>query len=297
MAIRRREHLLADGYSSDEVQRSVRNGALVVVRKGCYIARSALPDTPEDRYAMRVRATGPALAPDAVISHVSAAVLFGLPLWGIRLERVHVTRDRRHGGRVRARLHVHSAHLHATEVAVLDGLAVTSVARTVVDLARSVPFEQAVVLADAALHRELVTRAQLGAVVERGARRSGTPTARRVLAFADGLSESPGESRSRVRMRLCGIPAPQLQMPIATRLGVVHADFGWPRYRTVGEFDGLIKYGALLRPGEAPADVVVREKIREDAIRDEGWRVTRWTWGELEPFDGVAHRIDRSFRA
>lgn len=296
MLIRRREQLLAEGYRSDEVQRSVREGRLVVVRKGCYVARSALPGTSEERYAMQVRATGPALASDAVISHVSAAALHGLPLWGISLGRVHVTRDRRHGGRVTRRLHVHSAHLHATEVAELDGLAVTSAARTVADLARSLPFEQAVVLADTALHRTLVTRAQLGAAVERGARRSGTPAARRVLAFADGLSESPGESRSRVRMQLYGVARPQLQMPIATRLGVLRADFGWPRHRTIGEFDGLAKYGDLLRPGRDPADVVVQEKIREDAIRDEGWRVVRWIWSELEPFDEVARRIERSFR-
>jgi hypothetical protein len=296
MLIRRREQLLADGYSSDEVQRSVREGHLVVVRKGCYVARSTLPDTSDERYAMLVRATAPVVAADAVISHISAAALLGLPLWGVGLERVHVTRDRRYGGRINPRLHVHSAHLHAAEVAVVDGLAVTSVARTFADLARSLPFEQAVVLADAALHRGLVTREQLGAAVESGARRSGTPAARRVLAFADGLSESPGESRSRVRMRLCGVPQPQLQMPIATRLGVVRADFGWPLHRTVGEFDGLIKYGMLLRPGQNPADVVVQEKIREDAIRDEGWRVVRWIWDELAAFEGVARRIERSFR-
>jgi hypothetical protein len=117
-----------------------------------------------------------------------------------------------------------------------------------------------------------------------------------VLAFADGLSESPGESRSRVRMRWCGVPQPRLQIPIATRLGVARADFGWPQHRTVGEFDGLVKYGVLLRPGQDPADAVVQEKIREDAIRDEGWRVVRWMWSELEPFDEVARRIERSFR-
>ena len=76
----------------------------------------------------------------------------------------------------------------------------------------------------------------------------------------------------------------------------MHADFGWPQFRTVGEFDGLVKYGALLRPGQDPADAVVAEKRREDAIREEGWRVTRWIWNELEQFDEVARRIERSFR-
>jgi hypothetical protein len=117
-----------------------------------------------------------------------------------------------------------------------------------------------------------------------------------VVAFAEGRSESPGESRSRVRMRLSGLPAPELQMPIPTRLGVYYADFGWPRYRAVGEFDGLVKYGRLLRPGHDAGEAVVAEKRREDAIRDEDWRVARWTWSELEPFDVVARRIERSFR-
>ena len=97
-------------------------------------------------------------------------------------------------------------------------------------------------------------------------------------------------------MRLCGVPAPQLQMPIATRLGSVRADMGWPGLGALGEFDGLIKYGELVRPGQGPSDAVVAEKRREDAIRDEGWRVVRWTWSDLERFDEVARRIERSFR-
>jgi hypothetical protein len=97
-------------------------------------------------------------------------------------------------------------------------------------------------------------------------------------------------------MQRLGLPTPQLQMPIETRLGVFHADFGWPEFRAVGEFDGLIKYCALLQPGQDPAEVVIAEKIREDAVRDEDWRVTRWIWKELDPFDEVARRIERSFR-
>lgn len=296
MRILRRGHLLADGYSGDDVRRRLRTGDLIVVRRGVYVDRAALPDKPEERYALRVRATLPDLAPDAVVSHISAAAMFGLPLWGARLDRLHVTRDRRNGGRVDRRLHVHSATLPGDDVVLVDGFAVTSVARTVADIARSLPLEVAVVIADAALNRGLVTLDELGAAVERGARRPGIGAARRVLAFADGRSQSPGESRSRVRMRLLGLPTPQLQMPIETRLGVFHADFGWPEFRAVGEFDGLIKYCALLQPGQDSAEVVIAEKIREDAVRDEDWRVTRWIWKEIDPFDEVARRIERSFR-
>ena len=51
----------------------------------------------------------------------------------------------------------------------------------------------------------------------------------------------------------------------------------------IGEFDGKVKYGRLLRPGQDPGDAVFDEKRREDAIRDEDWGVTRWTWSELVP--------------
>jgi hypothetical protein len=161
MQILRRGQLLADGYTGDEIRRSVRGGRLVVVRRGSYVDRSSLPDKPEQRHALRVRAAAPDLAGDAVISHASAAALFGLPLWGVRLDRMHVTRHRRSGGRVDPRLHVHSAVLAVEDVVVVGGLAVTSVARTVADLARSLPFEAAVGVADAALCKELVTHDEL----------------------------------------------------------------------------------------------------------------------------------------
>ena len=49
----------------------------------------------------------------------------------------------------------------------------------------------------------------------------------------------------------------------------------------LGEFDGQVKYGRLLRPGQAPGDAVFDEKRREDALRDEGWGMIRWVWDEL----------------
>jgi hypothetical protein len=60
----------------------------------------------------------------------------------------------------------------------------------------------------------------------------------------------------------------------------------------VGEFDGRVKYGRLLRPGQGPGDAVFEEKRREDAIRDEGWGVVRWTWSDL----AVPERLDERLR-
>jgi hypothetical protein len=72
-------------------------------------------------------------------------------------------------------------------------------------------------------------------------------------------------------------------------------DFGWRRYRTVGEFDGRVKYGRLLKPGQSPGDVVFEEKVREDELRDLRWRVVRWTWPDLSPGGVVAERLRRAF--
>jgi hypothetical protein len=239
------------------------------------------------------------IAPDAVVSHVSAAVLHGLPLWNAPMDRVHVTRDRRSGGRRSRFLHLHAAALDPDEVVLLGGVAVTSVARTIADLARLLPFEPAVVPADAALHRPLVTGAELAEAVERSSNRRGNGGARRVVAFADGRSESVGESRSRVGIARCGLPAPVPQWDVRSAAGVwlARVDFGWPELGTVGEFDGRVKYGRLLRPGQDAAEAVVEEKRREDALRDEELRVRRWMWDELDGVETVAHRLRRAFGA
>jgi hypothetical protein len=76
---------------------------------------------------------------------------------------------------------------------------------------------------------------------------------------ADERSESVGESRSRAAIALAGLPEPVLQWEVAG----FRTDFGWPDHCVVGEFDGEIKYGRLLRPGQQPGDVVFAEKRRK----------------------------------
>lgn len=218
-------------------------------------------------------------------------MLHGLPTWAIPLDRVEVTRSRSSGGHKGRALHVHTAPLGPEEVLAIDGIPVTDVARTVVDLARSVGFEQAVVVADAALHLGLTDADRLAAVLARSARRPGNRDARRVVGFADGASDSVGESRSRVSIHRARLPAPVLQWEVAGH----YADFAWPRHRTVGEFDGRAKYRRLLRPGEEPGDAVFREKVREDAIRDHGLRVVRWVCADLDDFTSTARRLARAF--
>jgi hypothetical protein len=119
-----------------------------------------------------------------------------------------------------------------------------------------------------------------------------------VVAFADGRSGSVGESRSRVAIDAAGLPPPVLQWEVFAASGVFigRVDFAWPMFRTVAEFDGKVKYGRLLRPGQDAGEAVYEEKRREDALRDEDLRMVRWGWLDIDPFTETAARLRRAFR-
>jgi len=285
-----RPQLLAAGVTDAELRAQRRRGTLSTLRPGAYLAGPAPPDAAA-RHLLAVRAALHKLRADTVLSHTSAAVVHGLPLWAVDLDRVHATRDRPSGARRSGAVHLHAATLQPDEVTLVDGLLVTSVGRTLGDLGRLLPLEAALVPTDAALFRGLVTKDELVTTVDRGVHRPNNCAARRVVAFADSRAESPGETRSRVAIRRAGLPPPVLQFRVAD----LRTDFGWEEFRTVGEFDGRVKYGRYLRPGQEPGDAVFAEKRREDALRDHGLEVVRWVWGELDPFDVPLARLHRAF--
>lgn len=138
------------------------------------------------------------------MSHQSAAVLLGLPLWGVPLREVHITRASPAASESSRTLRCHVGALDAEDCDEVDGVRVTSPARTVLDLARTVGFTSAVVAADAALRprgpsREgLTSGPALTRQLDRVRGAPGSRRAERVVSFADGRSESVGESRSRV---------------------------------------------------------------------------------------------------
>jgi hypothetical protein len=242
-----------------------------------------------------ILATLPQLREDAVLSHGSAAVVHGLPTWAGALARVHLTRPRTGGGVQRGVVRIHTSDLADHDIAVVHGVRVTSLARTVADLGRTLPIEESVAAGDRALALGLVP-ADLDRVVTGQRGWPGVPRARRMAALIDGLAESPGESVGRVRCWQAGLPMPKLQY-VVRRQGVeiARCDFCWEEQHTLGEFDGKIKYGRLLRPGQRIEDVVYEEKLREDALRDLGWQVVRFTWSELYEPGLVAERVRRAF--
>jgi hypothetical protein len=296
--LRLRPELLADGWSDDDLARLRSSGDLDRVRRGAYVlAADERLRRGESRHALAAQAALLQLSPGTVASHVSAAVLHGLPVWGLRLHRVHVSRHGTSGGHRRRSLHVHVTPLDDDEITEVDGVPVTTVGRTLADLTRAVSFERAVAVVDAALYRGLVGPTALADAVGRRPRRHGTRAARRVIAFADARGESVGESRSRVLLDRARLPRPVLQWEVPARRRIGRSDFGWPELRTVGEFDGKIKYGRLLEPGQEPGDVVFAEKRREDTIRDAGFRVVRWIWADLDDFGDVVARLRTAFVA
>jgi hypothetical protein len=287
-----RREAVATGWSDDELSRLVRAGELVRLRRGAYVD-SVLPAQPAALHRLLITATMAGLRRPAVVSHQSAAVLHGLPLWDVPLDRVHVTRRPRAWTDSSAVLCCHVAHLRDDEIVEIDGLQVTDPIRTALDLARSLPHEAAVVTLDAALHLGVLAHEVLRGRLFDIAGTPGSRSAARAVSAADGRSESVGESRSRVILHRWKLAPSALQFEIRSTDGalVARSDFAWEAERLVGEFDGRIKYGRLLRPGQDAGDAVFAEKRREDAIRDEDWSVVRWVWSDLERPDRFAGRV------
>ena len=289
-----RRRALADGFTDSEIRHARDSGRLVRIAAGAYVSDEhfAALDAPALHRA-RIAAALQSRPPGVVVSHTSAALLHGMDLGDLPLERVHLTRNHASGGGRTTGVHVHATPLDASDVVTLGGLAVTSPARTVVDTARISTFDQAVVIGDSALHRRLVSLDEILDEVGRAGPRKGIATARRAASFLDGRSESPGESLSRIRIRQHDLPSPKLQHVLHDGTGVFlgRVDFFWREFGVVGEFDGMGKYGV---DGGQAAVAVHREKLREDAIRDAGYEVVRWTWRDLFDFAAVKARFERA---
>jgi hypothetical protein len=171
---------------------------------------------------------------------------------------------------------------HVVRVPALGDVLLTSMARTVIDIARRRPFLEALVTADAALRRGLA-RERLAEVLAQMPRWQGVPAAAEVVRWADGRAESAAESVVRARFILLRLPIPQLQVRVQAD-GGRRVDFLWEEVGLIGEVDGRVKYA-----GEDGDRVLWEEKQRRDALEEER-SVTRWTWRQ-------AHASDDEFRA
>jgi hypothetical protein len=107
--------------------------------------------------------------------------------------------------------------------------------------------------------------------------------------LADGRSESPLESLSRLHILRLRLPTPELQVVLASEMGefIGRSDFYWDEYGVIGEADGAAKYGDS---SELP-----KERTRHGNLEEAGLVVVRWGWSDLRSFDVVARRLTAAF--
>jgi hypothetical protein len=279
--------LLAVGLSAGQIRRMVRDGTLCLLRPGVYAPSASVASVLRDsrdtktRHAseqlLRLAAALAATGSQSVGSHRSAGQVYGLGMVGRDLEQVtEITRapGDRGGHTARLGVLVHIANLPPDHVVSYRGVPLTSVPRTVIDLARVLPFGEGVAVADSALHAGLTSKAALAAVIADCPRWPGLQRAREVTAFSDARSESVLESLSRAAFRQAGLPPPDLQVWVGDDGEIIgRADFLWRPYRTIGEADGAFKY-------QTPARA--RAQLERDArLRAAGYEVVHFTWAQI----------------
>ncbi len=292
--------LLARDIPPDDLRARVRDGSLVRVLRGTY-AEPATETEPWSAalHLLLCRAVAVHAARPGVhwFSHRTAAAL-----WGCALDLVPTavdvtapvarrsTRDRRRTGVVE---HWTADARRAAQVTDVLALPVTSLARTLVDCASTLPGPSGLVVVDSGLRAgadpDELRRVLAGSTGQRGIRR-----ARTVVERGDDRAESAGESLVRWHLLAQGVPGPEPQVAVETRLGRRWVDLGWREERLAVEFDGRTKYGG---EGREAAAAVFAEKRRQDALEEAGWRVLRVTWADLRDPPSLASRVRRALRA
>lgn len=263
------------GYSNGDV-RGLRKREWVDLYRGVYVERVLLAGLAGDRTQLHVlHAAGRVLTSglDVLASHRTGALTLGLPLLDRPPAVPQLTRSPRSANDTSRTPGVYVATLDdAARTTSAEGVPVTSLARTACDVARTNPFRDGVVVADAVLGRRVPAADLLAVAVVRW---PGGGRALDVSRFADGRADGPLESITRVAYAEEGLPAPETQVevwsPEGLFLGLV--DFLFRDQRVVGEADGMGKYDA---DGALPA-----EKRREMGLRRCGLEVVRNVWDEV----------------
>ena len=215
--------------------------------------------------------------PNAVLSHRSAAAL-----WGLRrpIESIEVTAPAK--SRSRSGLLRHFAVLPADEVTRRDGIPVTTVPRTILDLAASEPIDRVEHALRESERLRLYDALSLQDLLERYPRRKGSRAIRECLRRRRELP--PGVSREELERRFLTfldrhrLPRPQLNAWIDLGSRRYQVDCLWPERKVIVELDGYETHGT-------------RGAFEDDRARDRrllaaGYRGPRVTWRHLHETAG-----------
>ena len=236
------------------VRRALDRGEVTRVARGRY----ALPTLPDARQA--------AARLGGVVSHVSAAEAHRLPLLvapAVAWVTVPPNRQARDTGQLAVRWRALGVH------EVRDG--VTTPLRTVLDCAATVPFAEALAVADGAVRLGLVATQQLVSAASQFTGR-GAPQVRRVALHADGRAANPFESALRALALDAGCSGFEPQLRIEVH-GGIRVDLGDVERRIALEADSFEWHG--------DRGALRRDCRRYDELVRAGWRVLRFAWEDV----------------
>ncbi|HET7589704.1 MAG TPA: type IV toxin-antitoxin system AbiEi family antitoxin domain-containing protein [Solirubrobacterales bacterium] len=264
-----RRQLLACGWSGTAIDKRIRSGRLHRVHPGVYCVGHRLLSR-QGRWTAAVLASGP----EALLSHRSAAALWGLR--GHPGGAIHVTAPRKSTSTQRIRRHF--SIVPHDERGVQEGIPATSVHRTIFDLAATEPVEAVAAMIREAEYLGRCQRLSLPDLLERHPGRRGS---RRLRLALRRIGEEPaGRKRSRLEERFAPflrryrLPLPRFNDWILLGPKRFQVDCHWPGHRLIVELDGW--------EGHSSRSAFQEDRARDRALRVVDYSVIRLTWSQLE---------------
>jgi REase_MTES_1575 len=262
-----RAQLLAAGVGRGAIAHRVACGRLHLIHRGVYaVGHRKL--SPEGRWMASVLAVGEG----AALSHRAAAAL-----WQIRPPEGSAPEVtvKRWLPRRRA-ITIHQGELAPDEVTVERGIPVTTIPRTLLDLATLLDKRQVERAIEEADRRRLDDPLSLLDLVDRYPGRRGAGVIKAILAdsrLGSTFTRSELEERFLVFLEARSLPRPELNVAIEVNGSWIEADCVWRRQRVIVELDGHASH--------ATAVAYERDRARDRALHAMGWRVVRITWRQL----------------
>jgi very-short-patch-repair endonuclease len=279
-----RKQLRAVGLGEHGIAERVRTRRLIRLHRGVYaLGHDALK--PQARWLAAVLACGDG----AVLSHASAAAH-----WKIRqtaAATIDVTVPVRTGRGRRKGIRVHrSGRLRDNEVTIREGIATTTVERTLLDPADALGREALKRTIDEAEYLGLLDLTSLIAVVESNPGRRGA-TLLRLAGAQPERTRTDLEASFLALVQRYGLPRPLVNAPI----GEYEADFFWPAAGLVVETDGLAAHGtrtAMVRDRRRDRQLkragIHTMRLTDDDLREEAAAIAEDIWAELREAGGRA---------
>jgi very-short-patch-repair endonuclease len=258
-----RTQLLAIGVSRHAIDRRLRHAQLRSRHAGVYqVGPVALPRSLE---------MAAVLACDgATVSHRSAAALRDLAPSPVPTPLELTISPGRHCGR-RPGIRVHRRVIASDEIERIDGIPVTSAARTVLDLAGVASARELERALAAAERSQPELRQQLASLLIRYPRAAGIARLRLLLGHSNAVfTRSEAEERLLDLIRKAGLDVPEMNV----MLHGYEVDCYWKRARFVIEVDGFVFHRS--------ARSFLRDHQRDSALVAEGIQIMRLSWHQIE---------------